>query len=154
MAFFTDYIKAEIVNKAGNTATAKTLLASAIDHSITRVRAMATASSQALSTGREPSTSAYQAAVASLFDAAANKQDVIGKEYWIALNGNGLEAYNLYRRTSAPKNMQPTIQVSTDPYFRSMIYPATYANLNSSAVQKDAGAVNKVFWDTNPDNLN
>lgn len=90
----------------------------------------------------------------SLYDAASVKTDVINKEFWIALFGNGVEAYNAYRRTSAPRGLQPTLQTSSDAYFRSLVYPAVYANLNSSATQKDATATNKVFWDNNPDNLN
>ncbi len=96
----------------------------------------------------------YLTAVGTAYDAAAIKTDVISKEYWIGLIGNGVEAFNMYRRTSAPRGRQPTLQVSSDPYFRSMVYPAVYANLNSSAAQKDAGTTNKVFWDNNPDNLN
>jgi hypothetical protein len=96
----------------------------------------------------------YMTSVGSSYDAAGIKTDVIGQEFWISLIGNGVEAYNMYRRTSAPRNMQPTLQVSSDPYFRSLVYPANYANLNSSATQKDVTVTNKVFWDNNPDNLN
>ncbi|MEQ1587014.1 MAG: SusD/RagB family nutrient-binding outer membrane lipoprotein [Cyclobacteriaceae bacterium] len=154
MSWFTDFTRAELMARAGQPAIAKTILATAIDNSITQVRNFVTAGGQTLSAGVLPSTANYQAAVSTLYDAASVKMDVIGKEYWIALFGNGIEAYNMYRRTSAPRNLQPTVQVSSDPYFRSMVYPAIYANLNSSATQKDAGATNKVFWDNNPDNLN
>lgn len=154
MSFFTDYTRAELMARANQPAIAKTILAAAIDASITQVKAVATAGGQTLSAGLIPSTANYQAAVGALYDAAPVKMDVIAKEYWIALFGNGVEAYNMYRRTSAPRNLQPPVQVSTDPYFRSMVYPAIYANLNSSATQKNAAATNKVFWDNNPDNLN
>jgi hypothetical protein len=115
------------------------------------VKNFSTAKAQTLTAGREPSTVTYQAAVATNFDNAASKLAVIGEEYYIALWGNGVEAYNLYRRKLAPKGLQPTIG-DGGPYFRSLVYPAVYANLNSTAVQKDVTKINKVFWDVNPDN--
>jgi hypothetical protein len=154
MGFFTDYTRAELMSRAGQTAIAKSILATAIDNSIADVTAIAKAGGQTLAASLIPDKTKYQTAVAGLYDAAAKPMDVIGKEYWIALFGNGVEAYNLYRRTSAPRGLQPTIQISTDPYFRSMVYPAVYANLNSSATQKNVSVTNKVFWDNNPDNLN
>ena len=160
MSFYTDFVKAEIAANAGNTALAKTLLTTAVTNSITQVKSFATGrtcpatSPCTLTAGREPSTATYIAKVGTLYDDATVKQDVISKEYWLALHGNGTEAYNLYRRTSAPKSLQPLVQVSADPYFRSLVYPAVYANLNKQAVQKNAGVKNLVFWDTNTDNLN
>jgi hypothetical protein len=149
MSFFTDYIKAEILAKAGDAAGAKTRLATAIANSILQVRNFATAKGQ--TTTKEPDNAKYQAAVATNFDNAARKLDVVSEEYYIALWGNGIEAYNLYRRTLAPKGLQPAIG-DPGPYFRSLVYPAVYANLNANATQKDVTKINKVFWDTNPDN--
>lgn len=155
MSWFTDFVKAEISAKAGDVANAKIHLNNGINKSITQIRNFSTGAKvkQELSVGREPSTNNYLAAVSSLYDAASNKVDVIGREYWVSLWGNGVEAYNLYRRTSAPRNMQPTLQLNPGPFYRSYIYPASYVNLNSNASQKDANTSNKVFWDTNPDDL-
>ena len=152
MGFFTDYTRAELMARAGQPAIAKTILVSAITNSIATVKFYA--GIQTVPVALQPTNANYITAVNTLYDAAAIKTDIISKEYWIALFGNGVEAYNMYRRTSAPRNLQPLIQVSTDTYFRSMVYPAIYANLNSSATQKNAAASNKVFWDNNPDNLN
>jgi hypothetical protein len=154
MSWYTDFVKAEISARAGDAAAAKTHMNNGINKSITQIRAFATAKGQVLSAGREPSTANYLSAVSTIYDNAARKLDVIGREYWVALWGNGVEAYNLYRRTSAPRNMQPTLQLNPGPFYRSYIYPASYVNLNSNAAQKDANATNKVFWDTNPDVLN
>ena len=154
MSWFTDFMKAEISARGGDAAAAKTHMENGINKSITQIRAFATSKNQVLSPGREPSTANYLAAVSSMYDAAGNKLDVIGREYWVALWGNGVEAYNLYRRTSAPRNMQPTLQLNPGPFFRSYVYPAVYANLNSNGTQKDANTTNRVFWDTNPDELN
>jgi len=149
MSFFTDYLKAELKAKT-DIAGAKTQLTTAITNSITQVRNFATSKGQ--TTTREPLQANYLAKVGTNYDNASSKIDVIAEEYYIALWGNGIEAYNLYRRTLAPKGLQPTISSQPGPYFRSLVYPAVYANLNANAVQKDVNKINKVFWDTNPDN--
>jgi len=74
------------------------------------------------------------------------------KEFYKSLYGNGLEAYNMYRRTSSPKNIQPVRAPNPGVFYRSLIYPANFVNLNNSTSQKTANDI-KVFWDTNPDVL-
>jgi hypothetical protein len=73
---------------------------------------------------------------------------VILKEYYKSLWGNGVEAYNMYRRTGSPKLMQPTRAVNGGNFVYSMIYPANFVNLNSSVEQK-ADNSTRVFWDKN-----
>jgi len=85
------------------------------------------------------------------FDAAASASDklnVVLKEYYIALFGNGVEAYNTYRRTGMPKGFQPALQANPGKFYRSFIYPASYITRNMHAVQKGSPAI-QVFWDTN-----
>jgi hypothetical protein len=82
------------------------------------------------------------------------KTDVIGREFWVATWGNGVEAYNSYRRTSAPRNLPPPIQANPGPWLRAVLYPSYFVNLNSTATQKDVNVTNKVFWDGNPETLN
>jgi len=152
MSFFTDFMKAEIMARA-NDAGAEAQLMIAIENSIDQVRNFANSLGQELDPDVEPSTDDYLAAVATMYAAATDKLDVIGREYWVACWGNGIEAYNNYRRTSAPVNPQPTVRTNPGPFLRSLIYPSVYVNLNSNATQKDVNVTNKVFWDTNTDNL-
>lgn len=94
---------------------------------------------------------AYVNEVLSLYDAAGSdeeRMEVIAKEYWIALFGNGIEGYNLYRRTGHPKNLQPTL-LGTGNFPRSFLYPNNSVNSNPSISQK-ADLTTQVFWDTNP----
>ena len=154
MTSFNDYMIAEYYARIGDNANAKTFLLSAIDKSITEVKAFCTSIGQTVPPNLQPSTTAYTDVVSAMFDAAPNKVKVIGREFYAACYGNGIEAYNIYRRTSAPDNMQPTLQINPGPFLRSLIYPAIYVNLNSEATQKDYDATVKVFWDTNPDVLN
>lgn len=97
---------------------------------------------------------AYVASVLSIYDAAASDEDkmaVIGKEYYISLFGNGLEGYNLYRRTGTPVNLQPTL-LGTGTYPRSFFYPSNSVDANTSIEQKQTFA-EQVFWDNNPANF-
>jgi hypothetical protein len=150
MSFFTDYMKAEYaLRKNNDVAGAKALLTTAIANSITQIRNFSTSKGFTLSAGLEPSTGAYQTAVSNAYDAAVNKMDVVGKEFWKALFGNGLEAYNLYRRTGAPTNMQPTRTPNPGKFYKAYVYPALYVNLNSSAAQKDLDNPEAPFWDPN-----
>ncbi len=164
MSYYTDYLKAEVVLKAGNVANAKTLLGTAIANSIASVKSFADGKSQSVTVSPWTSSSStsvwtsfvdgYKNAALLAFDNAGNKMDIVGKEAWKAMFGNGYEAYNLYRRTSAPRGMQPTLQTNPGPWIRTLVYPSVYVNLNSSATQRDVNAVNKVFWDNNPETLN
>lgn len=92
--------------------------------------------------------------VLSLYDAAGTndaKLDVVVREYWIALFGNGVEAYNTYRRTGKPANLQPTLIANPGPFIRSFLYPNDYVSGNINATQKPGDGVDTpVFWDTNP----
>ena len=100
----------------------------------------------------QPRLDGYVSKVLALYDAATTtneKLDVIMKEYYIALWGNGLDAYNNYRRTGKPTNMQPTRLVGSGEYIRSHLYPSVYINRNQNAVQKSSVGL-RVFWDTNP----
>jgi hypothetical protein len=154
MSFFTDFMKAEIMARANDT-QAKDQLLTAVQNSIDQVRDFATSTGQVLSPGREPDADEYIDKIDELYEAASNKLDVIGREYWVACWGNGIEAYNNYRRTSAPRNPQPMLQTEPGPFMRSIVYPSVFVNLNSneSVHQKDVNTTNKVFWDTNSDDL-
>jgi hypothetical protein len=98
--------------------------------------------------------STYLAAVAYQYGQEPDKLAAVGREFWVATWGNGVEAYNAYRRTGGPVDPQPTIQTGAGVWMRSLIYSANYVNLNQSAKQKNSDVVNKVFWDGNPDELN
>lgn len=88
------------------------------------------------------------------YDAAPSdeeKLNVIMKEYYIALWGNGYEAYNNYRRTGMPLRIQPTIDPGGGSFLRTSLYPARHVNLNQNATQK--GTDEPVWWDNNPAGL-
>jgi len=84
---------------------------------------------------------------------AADQLDLVIKEYYKALFGNGMEAYNNYRRTGSPNNLQPAILASPGAFIRSFIYPSNFVDVNSVVSQKPDNTM-RVFWDTNAGPLN
>lgn len=77
---------------------------------------------------------------------AAQKLEIVIKEYYIASWGNGLEPYNSYRRTGYPSNFQPTLNPSPGDYFSTALYPSDSVINNPNAPANTR--TNKVFWDT------
>jgi Starch-binding associating with outer membrane/Susd and RagB outer membrane lipoprotein len=153
MASYTEFVKAEAALTLGTTGDAAALLAGAVTKSINRVRAFAVTAKQPLTADLEPSQTVYEKTVADLYAAATTtdaKLNVMMKEYYLALFGNGVESYNMYRRTGKPGDMQPARAANPGNFFRSYIYPSVFVNLNSSTKQKTTNTV-KVFWDNNPD---
>jgi hypothetical protein len=155
---FTEFVKAETAITLGTTGDPREFLESGVRKSIATVVAYPATVGITVPAARVPSVAAIQAyvdKVLQLYDAAATNADklnVIMKEYYIALWGNGIESYNNYRRTGMPRNMQPNLNPTPGPFLRSMFYPGTFANRNSNVSQKTTTNV-KVFWDNNPDNI-
>lgn len=154
---FTQFIAAESALTLGTNGDPKVLLEAAIRRSMAKVGGFPAAigASSAVVSGFEMTQTKidnYVTKVLARYDAATTtdaKLNIIAKEYWLALWGNGLDAYNLYRRTGKPGDFQYTISPNPGAYTRSMFYPSNYVNLNRNATQK--GDVNvQVFWDNNP----
>lgn len=168
MSWFVDFMKAEMALRADLNMPgldARASMMNGVTKSINRTRAFAESLGQSLPTGLEPSQVAYMVQLGTLYDDPglvvgsvtyanlnAKKLDIAMKEYYKSLYGNGIEAYNLYRRTSSPRNIQPVRSSSPGIFWRSMLYPALFVNLNNSTAQKEDGS-GKVFWDGNPDDL-
>lgn len=156
MANFTDFLKAEAALMLGTSGDDAALLEEGVRKSIARTHSFGAEKGQTVPADLIASTDDYVAKVNELYANASTtdaKLDVMMKEYLIALWGNGIEGYNMYRRTGKPSDMQPMRAANPGNFLYSLIYPADFVSLNSSATQKDATAVNKVFWDNNPDNF-
>jgi len=93
----------------------------------------------------------YVASATAAFTAGATSDDrlnFIAREYWIAAFENGVEMYNMYRRTGKPTGMQPALDPQPGAFPQSWWYPQTYVTLNSNAEQK-ADLTTKIFWFAN-----
>lgn len=163
-ASLVDLLRAEAALTLGTSDDARALLESGIRKSMSRVESFealvpATMSEQrvlrdgsagtvkdlyGMTTARKD---AYVTSVMELFDAADSdgKLDLVAKEIMISAFGNGLEAYNMYRRTGMPANMQPALEQAYGQFPYSFLYPTVTTERNASISQKSLA--DRVFWD-------
>lgn len=89
----------------------------------------------------------YVNTVLAAYDNASGEDrvEIVVNEYMKALWGNGVEAYNTYRRTGFPSDMQPTYLENPGEFINSFLYPNELVNQNSNASQKPDQTV-RVFW--------
>ena len=154
LSSFSKFLQAEAALMLNTTGDPKMLLESAIQDSMDKVLNFQGGATDPSFAASAQDVADYIAFVMTQYDAAATQNDrlnVIMKEYYIALWGNGIEAYNNYRRTSMPLDISDHV-ATPGPFPRSFLYPANFVTLNSSVSQKSV--TEKVFWDANPDNLN
>lgn len=161
MRAYVDFMLAEAALTLGTTGDPRTLLDNGIRKSMTDVRTFALSGLEAgtitaFMSGATYTTrvNQYVTGVLAEYDAAANDTErlrVIAREYWLALYGNGVEAYNMYRRTGQPDGMQPGLNNPWGAFPRTFIYPANFINRNNNpnVNQKPNNNV-RVFWDNNP----
>ena len=155
LSSYVRFIKAEakLTLGLGNTNDI-VLLEDGIRHSITK---STTLINPPLAGGNPPSVANvnnYVNYVLSFYASATaeKKLEIIQKEYFIALWGNGIESYNNYRRTGYPSNFQPTIEVFSGDFYNTALYPAVAANNNTNVPANIR--TRKVFWDKANLNLN
>jgi len=167
MASFGDLMQAEAIlrlSATGGGGDARALLKSGMEESLDKVESFEDLVSSKMNTsvtlksgasgtikdlfGMSPASKAsYVTKVLAKYDAATSnteKLDIVVKEMYIAAWGNGLEAYNLYRRTGMPSNLEPALE-PPGPFPLSFFYPSNSVTRNASIKQKDEMNV-PVFW--------
>lgn len=156
---FTEFLKAEaalVLSTAGNP---RTLLQNGVTASFAKVIGFPATVGVTPNPTYVPSAARQTQYITDLltaYDAATTndaKLEIIMREYYIALWGNGVDAYNNYRRTGKPSNMQLPIVSAPGAFVSSMYYPSVHVNRNLNAAQKSGVDVH-VFWDTNPPGTN
>jgi hypothetical protein len=157
---FTDFLRAEAAQVGIIASDPKVYLESGMRKSITKVTGYPATVSISVNPARVPSQTAIDNFVARVLNAynlgatASEQMDVIMKEYYVALWGNGIDAYNMYRRTGKPGNFQFTKIANPGTFIRTFLYPSVYTNLNLNATPKPGtGVETPVFWDNNPASL-
>ena len=90
----------------------------------------------------------YLADVLAVYDAAdaAGKKDLIAKQMLIAIYGNGVAAYNMWRRTGLPSNMSPALEADPGTFAYRMRYPQSYTTRNGNYDETTDLITNRVFW--------
>lgn len=152
LSSYTNFMLAESALTLGTTGDAKIYLENGMKESFNKVIAFGASVAQTSTTiPTQADIDAYVVDVMADYDAGNNTQKlkVIVEQYFIALWGNGVEAYNTYRRTGQPSDLQPAVDLA-DPgtFIRSAWYPSNSADNNSNINQKD-DVTQPVFWDTN-----
>lgn len=164
LSSYTHFMLAEAALTRNTGGDARALLQEGITQSISKVMTFGASSAESENstamaadtafvdvTPTQEDVDGYIAHVMDSYDAAgsdAERLEIVVKEYHIALWGNGLEAYNAYRRTTYPSNLQPTLEASSGDFPRLMYYPADYLNLNAN-ITGQRNLTDQVFWDTN-----
>lgn len=153
--FSTQFYLAEgLLMINGNVGGARTAFINGIEASMDKVtsfRSETIPSDAVVPTAAE--IQAYiDARVADYDNASGNEQklDVVVKEFYKALWGNGLDVYNTYRRTGYPSDLAPSINPNPGTFTNTMWYPAVYVNNNNNpdAQQKPDVSV-KAWWAEN-----
>ena len=154
LASTVDFWRAEIA-MATSTATAKDFILAGIEKSIAKVQSFGSVDSGAdLSTAPSAADiSAFILSVNAAFDDTDadmnDRWNIMAEQFFTSLKGNGHDAYNFYRRTGFPNDIEPNLEPDPGAFIRSYFYPANAANNNANIMQK-AGVTVQVFWDTNP----
>jgi len=154
LSSFVNFMKAEaVLTIPGVNGDVANLFETAITHSINKVKSFGSKPGVTLG-GMQPSSTDINSFITDRVNefttsGSNEKLELIMNQYWIALRGNGIEAYNNYRRTGKPYLQSPLSSGTTFP--RVNFYPAAHINLNSNANQHSV--TEQVFWDTNPSNF-
>jgi hypothetical protein len=161
LSSFTEFMKSEYqLMLNNNSVNARAMMESGIRKSINKVINFPAAIgyTEAIPSNRVPDAAridGYVNKILNAYNIQVNDDGrlaIIMKEYYLALWGNGLDAYNMYRRTNKPLNMQYVVG-EPDPgiFINSHFYPSVFVNRNLNATQKSTVGV-QVFWDKNPPN--
>lgn len=153
MSSFVDFMLAEATLTLGTIGNSEAYLKNGIDKSMATVIGFRKDLVDKSFAPNNVTINDYTNKVIESYKKAQNndsKLNIIVKQYFIALWGNGVEAFNTFRRTGKPSDVQPLVRSEVTKCLRSFLYPQDYINNNSNANQK-SDVYQKVFWDTNPD---
>lgn len=150
LASYVDFWRAEMATSVAEKAT---FLEAAMTKSIAKVQSFGALdptadlsvapSDEEVTTYIEDTVDAYSAATGD------DQMNILSEQYWIALYGGGVEAFNYYRRTGFPTTLAPNWELNPGAFPRSFLYPQTEVITNSNVSQK-SDLSTQVFWDTNP----
>ena len=146
------FILAEAALTLGTTGDAKQLLQDGITAHLNSVNTISTTSGNSAPPMAAATISAFVANRAAQYDAAdaAGKLSAVMTQKYIALYGNGIEAYTDYRRTGLPVLPAPIAPLNTFPLrlSYSITELATNATISDKADQlQTAQQTTPVFWD-------
>jgi len=152
-AYMVDFWIAEMALASGDTGGAAIAFENALTKQITKVQTFGandTGGDLSLAPSAADVTDFVNTAVGNFNTAIGDdKWNVFAEQFLVSHYGNGIEAYNFYRRTGFPTTLQPNREPSPGAFPRSMFYPNQPVTANPNITQKSDHTV-QVFWDTNP----
>ncbi|GAB4044007.1 SusD/RagB family nutrient-binding outer membrane lipoprotein [Spirosoma jeollabukense] len=146
------FILAEAVLTLGTTGDARQLFQDGITASLNSINTISTTSGNSATPLAAATITAFVANRTAQYDAAdaAGKLNAVITQKYIAQYGNGMEAYNDYRRTGLPVLPAPIAPLNTFPLrlSYSVTELSTNANVSDKADQiQTAQQTTPVFWD-------
>lgn len=146
------FILAESALTLGTTGDARQLFQDGITASLNSINTISTTSGNSATPLATATITAFVANRTAQYDAtdAAGKLSAVISQKYIALYGNGMEAYNDYRRTGLPVLPAPIAPLNTFPLrlSYSVTELSTNANVSDKADQiQTAQQITPVFWD-------
>lgn len=151
LSSYVEFLKAESVLSLGANGDALASLEAGIRASMNKVLNFDSRTTTSSFAATQADVDAYVASVLEEYGLAssnAEQLDIVIREYYLAAYGNSIEAYNTYRRTGFPSNIQIPVINETVPFPRTFSFPQDEVNRNTSIDQRPV--TNQVFWDTNP----
>ena len=149
LASWVDFMQAEkALFNDNDAAAARTHLENGMTKSTAKVASFSTFSASA------SNITNHRNAVLDAYDGGStnDKKNIVFEQFWISMYGNGIDAYNAYRRTGFPTTLQPNMEPNPGAYIRSLYYPANYVETNNNASQK-SDVTQTVFWDNGSTSL-
>jgi len=124
-AFDVDFMKAEVAMVGGQTTAAHDFMLAGFDKQMAKVQAFLVGRAGKSDTSFEPTAgeiASFRNSLSTDFNAASmgGKWDILGEQYFIANEGNGVNTYNFYRRTNYPTTLQPNREPDPGPFIQSM----------------------------------
>ncbi|WP_439483271.1 SusD/RagB family nutrient-binding outer membrane lipoprotein [Cyclobacterium plantarum] len=152
-SFMIKFLHAEMALTTPVEGDPLTLLREGITQSMEKVRNFGATEMPAISGSdyemTDEAIAAYIADVSAQYEAAeteSEKLNIIITEYQLALWGNGIEAYNNYRRTGFPDFAETSPVMGNPPYPQRFIIPVSELETNPALSDYSPDPFEPVFW--------
>ncbi|AUP79115.1 SusD/RagB family nutrient-binding outer membrane lipoprotein [Flavivirga eckloniae] len=151
LSSYVNFLKAEAALSLNTNGDALNYLEAGIRESMDKVLNFGSSVVVSSFAATQDDVDAYVDEVLQEYTSASSDQerlDIVLREYYLASYGNSIEAYNGYRRTGFPSNIQVPVEDEAIPFIRTWLLPGEALERNTSLVPRPI--TNQVFWDTLP----
>ena len=151
LSSWVSFMQAEVALQENDVATANSLLQEGIQKSIDKAMSFGSLDPE-INPDYIPSGAEVSEFLTSISESFTNantndKWDILARQQFVSHYGNGLDSYNMYRRTGYPYTLQYFLNPNPGAFIRSLLYPDTA--LEGGQVTQKPNVEVQVFWDTN-----